>query len=336
MKKQSYDPSTNPYVEPDYQKMLDLFSQYGGGTPEFSAPTYQPATYRDPSSTIGGYNDWASRMYGGSQDFNNTLSGVRGIQQTPFLDRLPWNNEQITGYIQNQLTGKGASERADKYKTAAMRQLNQSVIPEAQQYTSDVAATGGRGSSFDAAMRAKGRVALGGARAGVELNAMTYEDALRQAMQERGMGALGAYEGAARGDWTQALQQGQLALSSLDPELASRGQDIGMQQFGAGLGMQGAQMGNEFNLANAQMGNQFQLASSEQKNQFAQWLKENGDQNFWNAINAGGGEAEMQQAWQEFQAQMGFNYYSFNKSREKSGGIKGRTKNWDKPKKWSW
>jgi len=68
--------------------------------------------------------------------------------------------------------------------------------------------------------------------------------------------------------------------------------------------------------------------------QFAKGLMENGDQNFWNTTNTGGGEAEMQQAWQEFQAQRRFNYYGLNIGRDKPGGIKRRTKNWDNPRRW--
>ena len=97
-------------------------------------------------------------------------------------------------------------------------------------------------------MMAEGLGEYSGARRGVLENAQKYEDTLRERGQNLGMAGIGMYEGAARGDWNQALEKAQLDLQSLQPELQAWGTGLGAAQGAAGLEQQGQGMQNNYAL----------------------------------------------------------------------------------------
>ena len=192
--------------------------------------------------------DLIMENYGAGQGIEGILERIRGIEPTPFLERLPFGQEQIGQFIANKLSGKGVSERAEQYTRQQIDALNRMATKEARKYEAGMAATGGRGSSFDAAMRAKGKAAIAAGRGEARQRGMEYEDALRRQAFQQGMGALSAYEGAARGDWEQALQGGQLLLGSLAPELQAYGLDMETLHDLWQMHYSDAMSENEFNL----------------------------------------------------------------------------------------
>ena len=99
----SYDPKKDPNYDPN--------ATYGDPTNPY-AKTNIPS-YTGPSAGYQQMFDWISKNLGGPAGLTDVTSGVRGTEQTPFLSRLPWGQEQIGGWLTNQMTGKGAKERAD-------------------------------------------------------------------------------------------------------------------------------------------------------------------------------------------------------------------------------
>lgn len=230
------DPSQWGYreeAEPGYWDFpgFDPSDTYPYGTeynwPDLSnPPVFQP--WENP------YADELEGLLGGPPGMD-WLEIARNMEPGAFLDMLPYGEGQIWDYITKKLTGAGAGERAGEYRELGLGQVNRAFTDIYDEERQRVAGTGGRGSSFQAARESEGRAALGGARADVEAGALEYEDALRREMFGQGMGALGAYEGAFRGDEQAQANYQQFLAQSLYPELQALGIDVSILQ---GLSMQ--------------------------------------------------------------------------------------------------
>lgn len=164
--------------------------------------------------------DWLWNRINGGMPGQGVLDRVRNLEPTPFLDRLPWSGGQIADYAGNLMSGKRASQIATDWGNRAMDELKKTAYQGYKSMSGQSAATGGRGSSAEAALKAKGLQAFGSAKTDVLNTQQNLEETMRNSDFTKGMGVLGAYQSAANQDWTNALNNANLALNSLSPELA--------------------------------------------------------------------------------------------------------------------
>lgn len=175
-----------------------------------------------------GYDDpWAQQFqdFIGGLDIQGISEGIRNQAPGGFLEMLTQfiPPGQIAQFAMNQFSGKGIAPKVERYKELGLGQVNRAFTGVYDTERQKMAATGGRGSSFQAALEAKGRGALGTARAGVETGALGYEEELRTAGWEKGMGVVGAVQKALRGDVEASNQYVSMILENI---LGVRGQDL--------------------------------------------------------------------------------------------------------------
>lgn len=217
----SYDPSKDPYYDPT--------AQYGSETNPYAktnVPQYQTNPYQQQIM------DWLNNNMGGPEGWQNTVGQVQDTANNvqPFMSKLPWGQGQIGQWLTNQMSGKGAADRAAKYRGLGMGQVNRAYTAAGNKLAQTSAEQGGMGSSEAAMMKARGLEGLVGARAGVEGASMEYEDALKNNMFQKGMAGLGAYEGIARGDRADEMNSANMLLNSLQPGMNVWGQNNATQQ----------------------------------------------------------------------------------------------------------
>lgn len=212
-----YGPGGNPTEDPR--------PGYGGYIPfdKFDYPGWLTADNQELyDKVIGGYE---------------TVMGARPKRLLRgLMEKTGITGGQAGDWLTKQLTGRGAGERATKYKDIQMGRLNRFATREAGRLRQGSAETGGYGSSSAARQIAEGKTALVGARGEVDVSAMEYEDTLRANMFGRGMGALGMVSGIVSQD--EAAQAGWL-----DDVQGAGGQLLDV----AGMQMTEAQLGNAYN-----------------------------------------------------------------------------------------
>lgn len=177
-------------------------------------------------------------MPDGTYDYTQGLQGFQDIinqilatpEPTPFMEEFygatGMQPGQIGDYIMKMLSGAPAAEQAAEFEQRGLADVNRIATQMFRRERLRSAATGGRGSSAAAAMRARGGEMLAGRRAGVRGQAATLEQELRGQMFGRGMGTLGAWQGATRGDWQQALEYANMLLGTTGPMLGAYGVNL--------------------------------------------------------------------------------------------------------------
>ena len=184
--------------------------------------TYDDQAYRGevPPNNNGSYQ-WGNEP-GAIQDAINRV--MRMQEPQPFMEQFyagtGLSGGQIGDYINKMFSGAGAARKAGEFEASGISDVNRIASQMFSRERQRSAATGKRGSSAEAALKARGGESLATARSGVRSQAASLEEQLRQAMFGRGMGALGAWEGAARGDWESSRQYGDLMLNATNPLLS--------------------------------------------------------------------------------------------------------------------
>lgn len=208
-----------------YQPNMNMLGEYLGTGPGYQ---YDPSGMSAFQGQIQPYQfdpTDIQRQMGGPEGLRGILERVRSGAPQGFMEKLPWSEGQIGNFITDRISGAGASRRAGEYEDRAMGQLGRDARGIYDKLRGGSAATGMRGSSAEAALKAKGGREFATARAGVRQGAQEYEDQLKQEMFGQGMAGLGAYEAASRGDVAQGMQHGEQLLRSLQPELQAYGMD---------------------------------------------------------------------------------------------------------------
>jgi hypothetical protein len=222
--------------------------------PDFESPTQSPE-YRRIMEMLMGY-------LGGPEGWEDIVGEAQGAarERVPFMSRLPWSEGQIGEWLTNQLTGKGAAEKAARFGANQKANINRNFRQGYNDLTGGLARSGQKGSSGEAALLAKGMGEYQGALTNADLQTGMYEDQLRTSAFGRGMTGLGAYEGVARGDYNDALNEASSLIQSLGP---------GFHQSGADTALLQSLLGDEFNAVMAM--NQY-----EQQQWLAQMAKQKG------------------------------------------------------------
>ena len=183
--------------------------------------TYDDQAYRGevPPNNNGSYQ-WGNEP-GAIQDAINRV--MRMQEPQPFMEQFyagtGLSGGQIGDYINKMFSGAGAARKAGEFEASGISDVNRIASQMFSRERQRSAATGKRGSSAEAALKARGGESLATARSGVRSQAASLEEQLRQAMFGRGMGALGAWEGATRGDQAAVNQYGELMLGATNPLL---------------------------------------------------------------------------------------------------------------------
>lgn len=220
-------------------------------------PEYDPENAWDmppyiPPGTSG--YEGLNEMYGAYEDFDyGTID-----EPIPIMSMIgqTFGMKNIIQYMKNQFAGKGVKKRVDQYRDLGLGQVNRAFTGAYDKLRGTSAATGGRGSSYAAAAKAKGIGQLAGARADVEAGAMGYGDKLRGEAWGRGTGIAGMLESAIRGD-----------ESSQRATLQQMFQQMGLEQTGMA-----AQTGIMGNIA----GMERQDAMNYMQHMWRQWQAEHG------------------------------------------------------------
>lgn len=183
---------------------------------------------------FGGPNDAYNKIWelllgqlGGPSGVSDTVAQVQGLanERMPFMERLPWSPEQINAWMTNQLTGKGAMERGAAFTKNLKQNTADRYATGYKELTGGLAREGMGKSSTAARAMAEGMKSYNTAQNANELTGQQYTDTLKEKAFNRGMTGLNVYENIARGDYGEALNQGNLLLNSLQPEMTIHGQD---------------------------------------------------------------------------------------------------------------
>jgi len=189
--------------------MPDYPPDYPPGAPELAEPDFDYELGYEPL----GFEELINRLLGIERPspFMESFYGATGL-----------GPEQIGSYITRMFAGGPAKKRAGEFEERGLADVNRLAAQMFRRERLRSAATGGRGSSAEAALKARGVGELAGARAGVRGEAAELETMLSQMFHQRGMGALGMWQGAERGDIQQLQDWGQLMLGTTGPVLGQQ------------------------------------------------------------------------------------------------------------------
>jgi hypothetical protein len=217
--------SYNPNIDPNY----DPNANYGSPNNPIENTNF-PQWQQNPYQTNAW--DWMNQNIGGPAGWQNTVSQVQSLAQPgqTMMSQMPWNTGQIGSWLTNQMSGKGAATRANAWKTGAMSDVNRTFSKGYDALRGNLAGRGLKGSSGEAALKARGLGEYDAARNSVSMGAQTYEDQLKQQMFGQGMQGLNAWNTINQGDVNNRMNSAGMLLSSLQP---------GMNVWQGGMGAQG-------------------------------------------------------------------------------------------------
>jgi hypothetical protein len=214
---------------------------------------WNPPTWQGPNQDYTNAQNGIYGNLGGPGGFSGLMQRIEGMQPTSLLkgmyDTLGVTGKQAGSYVMGQLSGKNASARADRYRADEMARTNRDFSKSYAQQKTLASGKGLSGSSFDAMARAAGTGELASARNQVDLNSLNYEDTLRQAGFNRGMGALQLGTGLASQDAANQLSFGNMLTNAGGLDLSrwstmlnalqnqqnmAQGQQFGENQFNQG------------------------------------------------------------------------------------------------------
>ena len=171
---------------------------------------------------------------GNVQDIINGIIGTKPNAMLPaIMQKLGVNGKQLGQWFMNNISGKGASERAGLWKDTQMGNLNRFATRQGELLQQGTAEGGGAGSSSAARQLTEGKFQLLNARNDVTAGAMAYEDQLKKSQFDKAMAGLGTVESLGRGDAAQALQYGGLltGAGNLQLGLGQQTLDVGGVQI---------------------------------------------------------------------------------------------------------
>lgn len=211
---------------PDYNDLYDMMIDAMGG-PEGMQELLDAATPGEPGSVYEGFMENLAPMG---------------------ADYTPERREAFVGeYIRKLLSGEGAAKRAGEFRTRGREDVQRTYKGAYDALRERTASAGGRHSSAHAKGIAEGTLGYQTALGGVESQAASYEDMLRQSMFGQGMGIQNMLTSMQRGDYTQMLQYSEQLLNVLAPmmELYGIDQATMLQMMGFEQGIAEAWGGTE-------------------------------------------------------------------------------------------